>query len=551
MLRTEDVRQIPSTNGSPSGPDRAVGVPDTLLGMLIAVLAAALYMHTLAPGLLWGDSAEFQFMASNLGHAHATGYPIYLLLGKLLTFLPIAGVAWRVSLLSALTMAASLGITYWTARKLRATRLAAATACIALGLAPTIWSQGTIAEVYAPSVLWASSVLLLVVLWALGRQSVHLGAACFLAVTSLGIHASVSILSFGLVAAALLTSRTRIKTWVVVGCGAGIGLIAWLGAFLWMDSCRGPYDIFHTVYGPALGAWGIDPDAIETAWGRFRFLYTAPQWRSAMFSDPLQQMPHNLVRYAKALTDDFSPLVVPVMAGGLFVLVKNRSRTAVMMIVFLAFHLIYVLNYTIRDIRAYYAAGYVGLAILLAIGMTHIPILLSRWTPQRRPLVERVTALAILVIALYPAAMRLPSAMEGAPAFADGLAPRPTDVVTRSTAIRDIIPCIERGAMLICDWDELYQCIYVAVIDAKRWDLDFTQARPYGIPVGDGRVYLSMIESIQLSRPIYSTTDLSDLEQIGFEAINVVAGEVPLYRVKPLKATHERGQSVDPGQDTE
>lgn len=71
----------------------------SLAGIFFASLG--LYIRTLAPGVLPGDSAEFQVLAYQLGIAHCPGYPIYLLLAKLFTLLPIWEVAYGVNLFSA------------------------------------------------------------------------------------------------------------------------------------------------------------------------------------------------------------------------------------------------------------------------------------------------------------------------------------------------------------------------------------------------------------------------------------------------------------------
>ena len=72
----------------------------TLAGFLF-LLSLGLYIRTLAPGVLPGDSAEFQVLAHQLGIAHCPGYPIYLLLAKLFTLLPFGEIAYRVNLFSA------------------------------------------------------------------------------------------------------------------------------------------------------------------------------------------------------------------------------------------------------------------------------------------------------------------------------------------------------------------------------------------------------------------------------------------------------------------
>src|SRR5436305_7811001 len=82
------------------------------MGVGLIVAAAALYIVTLAPTVMPGDYAEFQFSAAILGVPHPTGYPLYILLGKLFTLLPVGDVAYRVNLSSAIYMAGAVGMLY-------------------------------------------------------------------------------------------------------------------------------------------------------------------------------------------------------------------------------------------------------------------------------------------------------------------------------------------------------------------------------------------------------------------------------------------------------
>ena len=85
--------------GRPRGPARIL---DGLVAALAGVLALGVYVRSLAPGLLWGDSAEFQMAAWLGGFAHPTGYPLYLMLGWLWTHLvPLRDPAFRMNLFSA------------------------------------------------------------------------------------------------------------------------------------------------------------------------------------------------------------------------------------------------------------------------------------------------------------------------------------------------------------------------------------------------------------------------------------------------------------------
>src|SRR6266498_4341810 len=126
------------------------GLPDRLLAVLLFLLFLALYIRTAAPSVLSGDSAEFQMAAPLLGVPHPTTYPLYVLLGKLATLLiPFGDLAWRVTLVSAISAALAVVLFFLLARRVVGSMPAAAVGALALGFAPGLWNAATIAEVYA------------------------------------------------------------------------------------------------------------------------------------------------------------------------------------------------------------------------------------------------------------------------------------------------------------------------------------------------------------------------------------------------------------------
>jgi Protein of unknown function (DUF2723) len=119
------------------------------LALTLFLLFLAVYVRTAAPSVLSGDSAEFQLAAPLLGVPHPTTYPLYVLLGKLATLLvPFGDMAWRVTLVSALSAALAVALFYMLARRV-AGLPGAAVAALALGVAPGLWNAATLAEVYA------------------------------------------------------------------------------------------------------------------------------------------------------------------------------------------------------------------------------------------------------------------------------------------------------------------------------------------------------------------------------------------------------------------
>lgn len=125
------------------------------LGLAVLALDA----RTLAPSVLWSDEGEFQFQIATLGVPHQTGYPLYILGGKLWTLLvPIGDIAYRVNLLSAAAGAATIVLVYFAVKRLiqgsRAAApgvdgapLAALMSAAALAAAPAFWQQSSIAGV--------------------------------------------------------------------------------------------------------------------------------------------------------------------------------------------------------------------------------------------------------------------------------------------------------------------------------------------------------------------------------------------------------------------
>ncbi len=119
----------------------------------------ALYLRTLLPSVGQADTFEFQVIIPKLGIAHPTGYPLYVLLGKLFTLLPLGNVAWRVNLASAVFAAAAVLVVYALLLRLTSRWLPAFLAALAFAFSAAFWSQAIAAEVYALHNLLAAAIL--------------------------------------------------------------------------------------------------------------------------------------------------------------------------------------------------------------------------------------------------------------------------------------------------------------------------------------------------------------------------------------------------------
>lgn len=120
-----------------------------------------LYIFTLAPNISTGDSAELITSAYILGIPHPPGYPLFNLLGKLFSFLPIGNIAYRMNLSSAVFSLGAAFFIYLTVYKLSKYWLAALFAAGFFAVSPIVWEYSLKAEVFALNNLFAALIVYL------------------------------------------------------------------------------------------------------------------------------------------------------------------------------------------------------------------------------------------------------------------------------------------------------------------------------------------------------------------------------------------------------
>ena len=145
--------------------------------------AFALYLWTLAPTVSAEDSGELITAAYTLGIAHPPGYPLWCLLGKAFSFIPVGSVAWRVNLLSAVLGASSAGFVALIAYRFAPSYIAAAAGGLLFAASRDFWGQAVVAEVYTLNVL----LVLLVLLFTLRYEERYLTRELYWAAFTIGL----------------------------------------------------------------------------------------------------------------------------------------------------------------------------------------------------------------------------------------------------------------------------------------------------------------------------------------------------------------------------
>ena len=147
---------------------RRDGRNSILIGTFLFILSFTTYVLTLCPTVSWYDSGELISACFNLGIAHPTGYPLYTIIGRIFSLLPLGNSAFRVNIMSAFLGAMTVIVIYVIMRTLLVSvwkdavqkrrdreslrffknEVPAVVASLTFAFSPLFWTQAIIAEVY-------------------------------------------------------------------------------------------------------------------------------------------------------------------------------------------------------------------------------------------------------------------------------------------------------------------------------------------------------------------------------------------------------------------
>ena len=144
-----------------------------------------------------GDSAELTSAAIVMGIPHATGYPLYVWIGRLATLLPGPGPDRAMNLLSAFLGACAILFFALAGREVIGRILPAATAMAGLALARPYWFVSTVAEVYSLHLLFTALTLFALFRWKRTGDYRLLLLAVYTAALGVTHHGSAAIFAPG------------------------------------------------------------------------------------------------------------------------------------------------------------------------------------------------------------------------------------------------------------------------------------------------------------------------------------------------------------------
>lgn len=359
-------------------------------GWLVFGIVVALYYRTMAPGLTFVDSGELATVATRLGIAHPTGYPLFTLLGWIVTHLSFGPEAiTRLNLMAAFCCAAAASLFYTLfLHLLTATRpleesaekyawllpSAAFSGALLLAFSETFWSQAVAVEVYSLHLLLVSIVLLTFfrALLPAGEGAVLVARYWSLFAFALGLsfanHMTTILLGPGLLYLYFAMNGRRKAAWTRIGRMSPFFLLG-LSPYVYLP--------VRASEGPSFN-WGA-PATLE----RFLWHVSGKQYRVWIFSST-EAAGKQFQYFISSLPSEFAYIGLVLALIGVIVVFREKRKLFWGTIIFFVTCVGYSINYDIHDIDSYFLLAYICVSVWATFGIgVIIRWLVGRWDGPR------------------------------------------------------------------------------------------------------------------------------------------------------------------------
>ena len=472
-------------------------------------LPFALYFLTLAPTIYNLDSAELTTAAATGGIVRATGYPLYLMLGYLWSWLPLGDVGYRLNLFSAFNGALTVALAERIFRRWGIGAWATFGSLGLLACAPYFWALSLIAEVYTLHTALMAAIILLLLRWA-DTPTPHRLAWIGLAVgLSLGHHAATVLLIPGCVWYILTVAPRRafsLRSIVYALTGLFLGLTAYL-YLPWRYSTLPAFN-----YAGRYDALGIfTPVNLHTPAGLW-WLVSGQAFAGEMLAYQGSELWAETTHFGVQLWRSFFAIGIGPGLLGVLVLLRRDWRLAGMTLLMFGCSAAFYIDYRVVDKNTMFLPTYLVWALWLGVGYQR----LLDWTdPAHRHnlrtwletwLLRAVMVGAVLFVLVWNWQ----------------LVDQSGDWSTRSRG-ETVLRLVEPNALIFDWWDTVPVIEYLQLVENRRPDVQAINR--FLIDPKDMR---QLIQYEVARRPVY-------IDMLPSELRHVIKAEPvgPIYRLRP------------------
>ncbi len=324
-----------------------------------------LYILTLAPTIYNLDSAELTTATVTGGLMRATGYPLYLLLGRLWAFLPVGDFGYRMNLFSAFNGALTVLMVERILFRLKVGHWATLCTIGLLSAAPFFWSLSLVAEVYTLHTALMAMIVLLLMNWEKHPSPEGLGGITFILGLSMGHHLATALLIPGAIWYVFVTHPRRALTprgvfLALTGGLAGLSIYLFL-SFRFLGAPEFNYAGTYDATGQ------FHPINLATPAGLW-WLITGKSFAAQMFAYQGKELWKEIVWYVGHLARAFFVIGLGPGLLGMVVLARRNWKLAGMFILMFGLSTFFYVDYRVLDKETMFLPTYVVWAVWLGLG---------------------------------------------------------------------------------------------------------------------------------------------------------------------------------------
>ena len=430
--------------------------------LIILFFPGLVYFKTLSPTVSFIDSGELATVCTTLGLAHPTGYPVYTLIGRLFSLLPLGSPVQNLNLLSLFFISFSnlfLFLVLLAIFELLFPELPESwrsyislVSTLIFSFSPTLWSQATSNEVYALNSL-LNAILFYLILSQLNLKSrgklaqsdKYLYLFFFLHGLSFGNHLSIVLLLPGFVFLFLMIYRKSFfeKKRVLLLLSF---FILGISVYLYLP--------IRSSLNPILN-WG-DPSSLSN----LKRHISGWQYRIWMFSESSQALWESLRNYLRLFYSQFPLYFLPWIILGFVILLKKNWKLFISLLSIFIFTIFYGISYQIPDIDPYFLPSFLVAAGWLGCGIAWLFVLLRRGRYAPR-------AVAVILIILF-------SCLPLVNLFRNYFMPDESRSYFAYDYAENILRSIKKDSIVLTKiWDHYSPWLYLKYVENKRPDVRF------------------------------------------------------------------------------
>jgi hypothetical protein len=383
------------------------------LALGISIVAFLVYLRTLCPTVDFIDSGELATVASTLGIAHPTGYPLFTLVGWIFSHLPFgARVIYQLNMMAAILCSIALfflfrffvlllGETLPRKKNIAITEtvspetfwqvfLPSIGGVLILAFSETYWSTALSLEVYSLHILFLSLLLYLFTRAILMEQKERDDVAVKRIHRSYWFgFAYIVGLAFTNHMTTILLAPAFLYYFFLVH---GFGVLAWkrilkFAVFFLLGFSVYLYLPIRSASNPIMN-WGNPVDAERFLWHWTGKVYQV--WLFASFENAAKQFKY----FLDTLMGEFAYLPIFFAIMGSWSLGKTQKKLFQFLVLLFLGCVAYSINYDIHDIDSYFLLAYVVLASLIAIGL--------QFSFKKIQMSNGIKGTAVILVSLLP-----------------------------------------------------------------------------------------------------------------------------------------------------